>query len=112
VRFSDIIGDVNFDVRILFWEGARQPLPATPEGIPRGDRRALVVVGPEGGFSEEEAAAAEQNGFRLATLGPRILRAETAAVAACALAQHFYGDLRNAAPVEEIPIGAAAAGGQ
>lgn len=113
VRFSDILGDMNFDVRILFWEGARQSLPATPEGIPRGARRALVVVGPEGGFSEEEAAAAEKNGFRLATLGPRILRAETAAVVACALAQHLYGDLRYAAPVEEIPIGAdAAAAGQ
>ena len=40
-------------------------------------------------------------GFRLAGLGPRILRAETAAVAACTLVQHLYGDLRLVAYADE-----------
>jgi 16S rRNA (uracil1498-N3)-methyltransferase len=69
---------------------------------PGGTRRILVVVGPEGGFSDGEAASAEQAGFRLATLGPRILRAETATVAACALVQHLYGDLCTAPPQSAV----------
>jgi 16S rRNA (uracil1498-N3)-methyltransferase len=55
-------------------------------------RQAMVLaVGPEGGFTDEEVAAAEQAGWRIVGLGPRILRVETAAlvlatVAACGLA--------------------------
>lgn len=45
-------------------------------------RRLRVLVGPEGGFSEEEIRAAEAAGFRPVSLGPRRLRAETAALAA------------------------------
>jgi 16S rRNA (uracil1498-N3)-methyltransferase len=47
-----------------------------------GLRRVLVVVGPEGGFAEREAAAAEEAGMRAITLGRRILRTETAALVA------------------------------
>jgi 16S rRNA (uracil1498-N3)-methyltransferase len=47
-------------------------------------RRLAVFVGPEGGLSEDEVAAAERAGATLATLGPRRLRAETAAVSAAA----------------------------
>jgi len=42
----------------------------------------LIVIGPEGGFSEEEVTAAMQAGFKQVSLGSRRLRAETAAVAA------------------------------
>jgi len=54
-----------------------------------------VLIGPEGGFAEEERAALMQlpNVVRLA-LGPRILRADTAAVAALALIQAVLGDWR------------------
>ncbi|NJN97557.1 MAG: 16S rRNA (uracil(1498)-N(3))-methyltransferase [Anaerolineales bacterium] len=44
-----------------------------------------VFIGPEGGFTPTEAALAHAAGIRLVTLGPRILRAETAAVAVCAV---------------------------
>jgi 16S rRNA (uracil1498-N3)-methyltransferase len=44
------------------------------------------LIGPEGGFTPEEAAAAVEAGAVPATLGPRILRSETAAIAAAALA--------------------------
>ena len=91
----------RFDTRLLFWEEARQPLPPVPERPPEEMGKILVVVGPEGGFTAEEAAAAGQAGFRLAGLGPRILRAETAAVAACTLVQHLYGDLAQGPPADE-----------
>lgn len=53
----------------------------------------LLVVGAEGGFTAAELDAARAAGFTLVGLGPRILRAETAAVTACALSQARWGDL-------------------
>ena len=53
----------------------------------------LIAVGPEGGFSSSEAESARQHGFELVHLGRRILRAETAAIAAVTLAQSLWGDM-------------------
>lgn len=52
-----------------------------------------LLVGPEGGWTGEEAAAVERAGFLPISLGPTILRAETAAVAAIAVLQHRLGEL-------------------
>jgi 16S rRNA (uracil1498-N3)-methyltransferase len=54
----------------------------------------LLLVGPAGGFEPAEAGRLGAAGFLPASLGPRILRAETAAVAAVAIAQALWGDLR------------------
>lgn len=82
------------DPRLLFWEGARtQSLNDQPSPSPHG---ILAVVGPEGGFSPKEAQQAEAHGFRSTTLGPRILRAETAALVAVTLCQFRWGDLNRA----------------
>jgi 16S rRNA (uracil1498-N3)-methyltransferase len=54
----------------------------------------LLLVGPAGGFERAEAEALRAAGFAATSLGPRILRAETAAVAAVAIAQATWGDLR------------------
>ena len=51
-------------------------------------------MGPAGGFEPSEAETLRAAGFAAASLGPRILRAETAAVAAVAIAQASWGDLR------------------
>jgi 16S rRNA (uracil1498-N3)-methyltransferase len=53
---------------------------------------ASVVIGPEGGFTRDEVAAAERAGMTLAGLGPRILRSETVAVAAAAVILSRTGD--------------------
>lgn len=53
----------------------------------------LAIVGGEGGFSPAELATARAAGCHVAGLGPRILRAETAAVVAAALCQARWGDL-------------------
>jgi 16S rRNA (uracil1498-N3)-methyltransferase len=82
------------ELRILFWEQSSEPLTAQRfSGSPAGPVSVLIVLGPEGGFTEEEVRAAVAAGFISAGLGPRILRAETAAVAACAIVQHLFGDL-------------------
>ena len=63
---------------------ARQPTPAP----------ALVVaVGPEGGFGPADWRRLDAAQFARAALGPRILRAETAAFAVCAIAQSCWGDV-------------------
>ena len=52
-----------------------------------------IVSGPEGGFSEREVAKAKQQGCVAVKLGPRILRTETAAVAAISACQTLWGDM-------------------
>lgn len=81
--------------RLIFWEGGGLPLDEAMEkaGFSGAspditDKVALVMcVGPEGGFAPSELEAAEASGFIRATLGKRILRAETAAIAAVTIAQ-------------------------
>lgn len=51
------------------------------------------VVGPEGGFAREEIEAAEEAGFASASMGARVLRAETAAITMAAVVQYELGDL-------------------
>lgn len=57
----------------------------------------LLLVGPEGGFTPEELAVAERSGARVVSLGPRILRAESAGIVAVALCQYLFGDLSTGA---------------
>ena len=52
-----------------------------------------LLIGPEGGFTPDEVAAAQSTGWFIQRLGPRILRADTAATVAIARAQSRYGDL-------------------
>ena len=54
---------------------------------------ATLLIGPEGGFNESEYHQALKAGFKGLTLGPRILRTETAVVSALSLLQALYGDL-------------------
>ena len=55
--------------------------------------KVCLLIGPEGGFSDKEYGDAEAAGFAAVSLGPRILRTETAAVAALTIAQTLWGDL-------------------
>ncbi len=83
--------------KIIFWEKARQPLTATLN--PKQDSRdAFVMIGPEGGFSENEGQTAVDCGFIPVWLGPRILRSETAAITVCALFQFLFGDMDKKTP--------------
>ena len=68
----------NEDMCLFFYEIGGSPLGKLDESI----KHISVIIGPEGGFSREEAEMLESNGARVTTLGPRILRAETAPVAA------------------------------
>ena len=80
-------------LKLFFWEReGQQTLKQVRDSQPDA-RAVLLVIGPEGGFSVEEADLAQRHGFRSVQLGPRILRAETAAIAALSLVQFLWGDL-------------------
>ncbi len=53
----------------------------------------ILLIGPEGGFSKKEVTAAVDNGFVEVSLGPRILRTETAPLAALSIIQYELGDI-------------------
>jgi 16S rRNA (uracil1498-N3)-methyltransferase len=81
-------------LRLLFWEDEQhQSLRQAHEKYPQ-TKSLLLAIGPEGGFGNREAELAKSHGFEPIHMGRRILRAETAAVAALTLTQFLWGDLR------------------
>ena len=79
VSFARFLTDPELPAgRWLLHTAGGDALPAQVAGESR-----VVAIGPEGGFTPEEVEAALAAGWRGATLGPRVLRVETAAVAAC-----------------------------
>lgn len=81
------------DLVLVPWEdaqgfGMKAAHAAFPEAKDIG-----IVIGPEGGMSENEVRALEELGAKQITLGPRILRTETAAIAAATMAMLLWGDV-------------------
>jgi 16S rRNA (uracil1498-N3)-methyltransferase len=83
---------------ICLWEGEAPPLAEVLAAAVRVPSGAAIVVGPEGGLSAREVEMARMAGWRLASLGPRRLRTETAGPAAIAVLQHRFGDLGRVGP--------------
>ncbi len=79
------------DVKIIFWENADGDLGRIG-GKSANIQSVFAVLGPEGGFTDEEISQAAGEGFLAIRMGPRVMRAETAAVAACSLLQYRFGD--------------------
>jgi 16S rRNA (uracil1498-N3)-methyltransferase len=75
--------------QLLLRPGATAALADTPAPT----TKLCLLIGPEGGFSEREYEDAAVAGFSSVSLGPRVLRTETAALAAITLAQSAWGDL-------------------
>lgn len=84
VPFGTVIHE---DSCLMFSERGGQPLNTDLKTI-------IAIIGSEGGWSDEELDQARAADVPIVTLGGRILRAETAAIATAALLQHLYGDLK------------------
>ena len=67
--------------------------PTATAGMTPTDQPTQLLVGPEGGWSPAELELISQKGFTGIRMGPRVMRAETAAVAALSLSQYLSGDL-------------------
>jgi len=97
----------SYSLVLFFWEEATESLFSVMEQLSPGltclpgnnlqaeqqNLRLAVVVGPEGGFSQTEAEMFLQSGAYAVSLGQQLLRTETAAVVACALALYRFGAL-------------------
>lgn len=86
-----VLSTVKADLKLLLWEESAKPLEAVLPQLP--PQRIAVVVGPEGGISQREVLQAEAEGYQPVSLGPRILRTETAGLAIMTILQYLYGDL-------------------
>ena len=80
------------DIKLVFWEmescNSLENLK-----VVQAPCSVAVLIGPEGGFSLDEIVKVREFGFQTVSLGPRILRAETAPLVALALLQSLWGDL-------------------
>jgi 16S rRNA (uracil1498-N3)-methyltransferase len=80
------------DLKIIFHEGNPGEESNLYLNDPRDVRSVLALIGPEGGFTPNEVQMALEGGFVCVSLGPRILKADTAVVAVCAVLQYAFGD--------------------
>lgn len=83
-------GAKEADTDLILRPGAATVLTAITTPV----TKICLLVGPEGGFSDSEYEAADIAGFQAVSLGPRVLRTETAALTAIAVAQSRWGDLQ------------------
>jgi 16S rRNA (uracil1498-N3)-methyltransferase len=91
--FDQLLADPDLpELKLLLWEHAAVGLRETLAGRP-APRSVLVAVGPEGSWSEQEVQRAGAAGFVAVGFGPRILRTDTAGIAALAVVQGRWGDL-------------------
>jgi 16S rRNA (uracil1498-N3)-methyltransferase len=81
-------------VRVLFTEQGGASLDSLSAAADARPPAVVALVGPEGGWADEEVALARAHGWQVVTLGGRTLRAETAALTVCALLQHRFGDMK------------------
>ena len=94
LSFEEILDfSQNCDLRIVFWENEPSLLTADLGSKDNPPKKILLMLGPEGGFTDQEIQRLQNSGFISAGLGPRILRAETATIVAVTLAQYLYGDM-------------------
>jgi 16S rRNA (uracil1498-N3)-methyltransferase len=96
-RLPTLASVISFDEMLVkFNSGSRLILEPTAvlgfKSLPV-QMETSMLIGPEGGFSDEEVDTAVKQGFQAIKFGPRILRTETAAVSALAVLQAMWGDL-------------------
>ncbi len=81
------------ELALILWEGEAEIDLTHALQQPRST--VALMVGPEGGYSTAEVTLAHECGIIPVTMGPRILRAETAGLVAAAIALYSFGDLGN-----------------
>jgi 16S rRNA (uracil1498-N3)-methyltransferase len=81
------------NLQIVFYEKCRDKIKDVINKASKHSINLRLFVGPEGGFTEREISKAKEKGFIPVGLGPRILRTETACIAAITVMQFLYGDI-------------------
>lgn len=97
VAFAEVLSSVNRAegaARLMFAERGGVGLDGVSASWSVKPSAAVALVGPEGGWEEEEVEEAARKGWSIVTLGGRVLRAETAAIVVAALLEHLLGDVK------------------
>lgn len=87
IGLEKVLTKIATGAAVLFSERGGEAFDSISPG-----KNMTVIVGPEGGWEDAELNAARESGMTIVTLGGRILRAETAAIAVSAILQHRFGD--------------------
>jgi 16S rRNA (uracil1498-N3)-methyltransferase len=96
--FAEMLETLRHDgknLNLILWEQEREKSIGAAITHPKDLDTVSVIVGPEGGFCTEEMNAAKTAGVSSASLGARILRAETAAITLAAILQYEFGGLET-----------------
>ena len=92
-KLAMVLEQPSGDLKLVLWEAGSVALAEVlPEAPPTG---VALLIGPEGGFSATEIKTITAAGFQAVHLGPRILRTETAGLAATPILQYLYGDWQH-----------------
>ncbi|PKK82884.1 MAG: hypothetical protein CVT49_11270 [candidate division Zixibacteria bacterium HGW-Zixibacteria-1] len=94
VDFDQAIAMVKDDGRKILFDPTYGKKSLDKALFRQDDKQISLFIGPESGFSPDEAKLAEENGFQLATLGSRVLRTENASPTAAAIVMNLIGELR------------------
>ena len=95
--FADLLASAEYSActKLLFYENASEPWRPHQDAL---SERVVICIGPEGGWEAGEIEQARETGYKMFHLGPRILRAETAAIAAVSIIQHHLWSMRVPSP--------------
>lgn len=92
LSFKEVVEKINvYDLKILFHEKSNLPVFDFVKTLPHRPEQILILIGPEGGFTDSEVAMAVEHGFISLSLGHRRLRSETAAICGVSL----FSNLNN-----------------
>lgn len=90
ISYQEAVEEVAASTGILFYECGGESLNKL---ISKNTHHVSILIGSEGGFSVEEVNLAKESGIKIATLGKRILRAETAPISAISIIMHLSGNM-------------------
>ena len=93
--WAEMLDGLGKDLTLIPWEGERNRSlkEYSCSGLTAAPERITIIIGPEGGFSQKEVTEACDKGAVPVTLGPRILRTETAGLVVATAIFYHFGDL-------------------
>lgn len=93
ILYDEVIDKVSDPIKLLPWEEERST--GLRKALERADRaqNISILIGPEGGFEQDEIMKAKERGWKVVTLGPRILRTETAGMAVLSAIMFYMGEM-------------------
>ncbi len=94
VPFDRVLDSAERDLKkLILWEGSTYSIKSLLREMDAPYQGILFLVGPEGGFSEDEVRQAERARFVAVGMGPRILRVETVGISFAGILQYEWGDM-------------------